>query len=84
MTSICRNILIGKRFVDKAPLQEEWYGVMYGVEDLDPQLISGWSNPGGNADIRLPGKNEFIPHSFELVTLESEHTKSPRIIKVRL
>ena len=71
--------------LDKAgpPTKEPWFGTYYWVEDLDIDMVRGWSAlaspqmPPQESMISLPPKNPFVPTSFEIRQTPPDDTDHP-------
>ena len=54
------------------PNKESWFGTYYWVEDLDTDMVRGWSElaspqmPPVDSMLSLPPKNPFVPTRFDI------------------
>jgi insulysin len=67
--------VITREYAGKTRLQEYWYGVQYNQEKIPPVLLDLWTNAANGKsklpfiqDLRLPGKNKWVPYDFTLAT----------------
>lgn len=51
---------------EKAWQSEKWYGTGYAVERWDDQFLNEARSPNDIPDLRLPGRNEFIPTNLDV------------------
>jgi insulysin len=79
------NIYYSSKIHDsEATEEEEWYGVKYVSENLDPSLLEQWSRgddaSDGPSDVALPTPNPFVPEKFDIK--ETEHqTEYPVLLR---
>uniref|UniRef100_A0A3Q3J3I8 Insulin-degrading enzyme n=1 Tax=Monopterus albus TaxID=43700 RepID=A0A3Q3J3I8_MONAL len=76
-----RVAVVSKSFEGQTDKSEEWYGTQYKQEAISEAIIKKWANADLNGKFKLPMKNEFIPTSFEIYSLEKDSPSVPTLIK---
>ncbi|XP_011312074.1 insulin-degrading enzyme, partial [Fopius arisanus] len=74
--------VVGKAFEPIATESEFWYGTKFKKEKIPDSVITRWSDDSRHEELKFPTKNEFIPTSFEIKTIDrSSIEKFPVIIE---
>uniref|UniRef100_A0A0C9QMF1 IDE_3 protein n=1 Tax=Fopius arisanus TaxID=64838 RepID=A0A0C9QMF1_9HYME len=74
--------VIGKAFEPIATESEFWYGTKFKKEKIPDSVLMRWSDDRRHEELKFPTKNEFIPTSFEIKTIDSSGIeKFPVIIE---
>ncbi len=60
--------------------RDPWYDTPYGVLPIDAATVSRWRSPDGDATLRLPAANPFIPADTRIESLEA--TALPRPARI--
>ncbi|KAG8188554.1 hypothetical protein JTE90_007162 [Oedothorax gibbosus] len=76
-----RIAVVGKKFEDICCETEKWYGTKYKLEPIEGELLENWKTVKTHPHLKLPAPNDLIPTNFEQVTLDTEVTKYPVLIK---